>query len=186
MIRTLQLVCSECGNNFLPEGELYYRDNYMSTNIRDTKFICPACIEEWRNKWKVKDAVYFEEDYVLTVTIELEDGTVYRNMDCTPIDETETVVTGEDIPVEAQKKLYEIYQAWDTERKAQMLKDCIFNDEFMRTTVTCETYAGERFENLAFRFNMKGELETERPIPEYVKEQIIDAYRLYEAQNMMD
>jgi hypothetical protein len=107
-------------------------------------------------------------------------------MDCTPIDETETVVTGEDIPVEAQKKLYEIYQAWDTERKAQMLKDCIFNDEFMRTTVTCETYAGERFENLAFRFNMKGELETERPIPEYVKEQIIDAYRLYEAQNMMD
>ena len=43
MIRTLQLVCSECGNNFLPEGELYYRDNYMSTNIRDTKFICPVC-----------------------------------------------------------------------------------------------------------------------------------------------
>jgi hypothetical protein len=33
---------------------------------------------------------------------------------------------------------------------------------------------------------MKGELETERPIPDYVKEQIIEAYRLYEAQNMMD
>ena len=186
MIRTLQLVCSECGNKFLPEGELYYRDNYISTNIRDTKFICPACIKEWRDKWKVKDAVYFEEDYVLTVTIELEDGTVYKNMDCTPIDETETVVTGEDIPVEAQQKLYQIYLAWDTERKAKLLKDCIFNDEFMRTTVTCETYSGERFENLAFRFNMKGELETERPVPDYVKEQIIEAYRLYEAQNMMD
>ncbi len=186
MIRTLHLVCSECGNAFVPEGEIYYRDNYMCTNIRDTKFICPACIKVWRDKWKIKDAVFQEEDYVLTVTVELEDGTVYTNMDCTPLDETETVVTGEDIPVEAQQRLYEIYSAWDKERKAQWLKDCTFNEEFMRTTFSCETYGGEKFENVAFRFNMRGDLETERPIPDYVKEQIIDAYRLYEAQNMMD
>lgn len=184
MIRTLQLVCSECKKNFIPEGILYYKDNYMSNSIRDTKFICPECIQKWRDLWKIKSAQYFEEDYVLTVTIELENGTIYNHMDCTPIDETETVVTGEDIPVEAQKMLYRIYRVWDNERKANLLKDCTFNDEFMRTTFSCETYAGEKYENIAFRFNVRGNLETEKPVPDYIKEQIIDAYRLYEAQNM--
>lgn len=186
MIRTLQLICSECKENFIPEGILYYRDNYISNSIRDTKFICPKCIEAWKSKWQIKSAEFFEEDYVLTVTIELENGTIYNNMDCTPIDETETVVTGEDIPVEAQKKLYEIYAKWDQERKSHMLKDCTFNDEFMRTTFSCETYSGEEFENIAFRFNVKGNLETEKPVPDYIKEQIIEAYKIYEAQNMED
>ena len=111
-----------------------------------------CCIEKWIEKWQIKDASFCEADYVLTVDIELEDGSFYKNMDCTPIDETETVVIGEDIPEAAQKCLYTYYAAWDKERKAHILKDCIFNDEFMRTTVTCETYGGERFENVAFRF----------------------------------
>ena len=107
-------------------------------------------------------------------------------MDCTPIDETSTVVVGEDIPVEAQQKLYVIYDAWDKERKAHVLKDCIFTDEFMRTAVTCETYAGEKFENVAFRVTMRGELQTEIPMPDYIKKQVLEAYKLYEAQNMDD
>ena len=92
MIRTLDLVCSECGEAFVPSAQLYYRDNYMNTSIRDTKFICADCIAKWKAKWQIKNAIFHEEDYVMTVDIELEDGTVYHNMDCTPIDETQTVV----------------------------------------------------------------------------------------------
>ena len=44
MIRTLEFVCSECGEHFVPGEKLYYRDNYMNNSIRDTKFICPECI----------------------------------------------------------------------------------------------------------------------------------------------
>ena len=40
MIRTLEFVCSECGEHFVPGEKLYYRDNYMNNSIRDTKFIC--------------------------------------------------------------------------------------------------------------------------------------------------
>ena len=169
MIRTLEFVCSECGEHFVPGEKLYYRDNYMNNSIRDTKFICPAS--------------FSEVDYVLTVDLELEDGTVYNNMDCTPIDETKTVVLGEDVPVEAQQELYKIYAAWDKERKAHILKDCTFKDEFMRTSFTCETYSGERYENVAFRVTMRGELQTEIPVPDYIKMQILDAYKLYEEQN---
>ena len=39
----------------------------------------------------------------MTVTIELEDGTVYEDLDCTPMDGY--VVAGVDIPPEAQKKI---------------------------------------------------------------------------------
>ncbi len=39
MIRTLDLLCSECGAQFVPEGKLYYRDNYLANSIRDTKLI---------------------------------------------------------------------------------------------------------------------------------------------------
>lgn len=183
MIRTLDFVCSECGDHFTPGEKLYYRDNYMSNSIRDTSFICPDCIAKWQAKWQIKSASFNEMDYVLTVDLELEDGTVYNDMDCTPIDETETVVLGEDVPVEAQQKLYKIYAAWDRERKAHYLKDCTFKDEFMRTSFTCETYSGEKYENIAFRVTMRGELQTEKPVPDYIKEQILDAYKLYEEQN---
>ena len=182
MIRTLNLLCSECGERFASDGTVYYRDNYLSASIRDTKFICPNCIKKWQEKWQIKSAVFHEADYVLTVDIELEDGSVYRSMDCTPIEETGTVVAGEDIPEAAQRRLYEIYAVWDRERKAHLLKDLTFADEFMRMSFTCETYGGERYENVAFRLTMKGELQTERPIPDYIKKQIKEAYQLYEAQ----
>lgn len=184
MIRTLDLICSECGNTFVPGEKLYYRDNFLNANIRDTKFICQKCIAKWHAKWQIKSASFTEKDYVMTVDIELEDGSVYYNMDCTPLEETETVVVGEDIPVEAQRRLYAVYDAWNKERKAHYLKDCIFTDEFMRTSFTCETYGGEKFDNVAFRVTMRGELQTEIPVPDYIKKQILEAYKLYEAQNM--
>lgn len=186
MIRTLDMVCSECNQAFTPNGKLYYRDNYINSNIRDTKFICQDCIDKWQAKWQIKAADFLEVDYVLTVDIELEDGTVYENMDCTPIDETETVVIGEDIPTEAQQALYKIYVAWDTERKAHILKDCTFREDFMMMRFSCETYGGEKFDDVAFRVTVRGDLQTEIPVPDYIKEQILDAYRLYEAQSMDD
>ena len=86
------------------------------------------------------------------------------------------------MPEAAQKKLFEFYQAWDLQRKAHTLKDCFFTDSFMRTSVTCSTYGGEEFKDMAFRFNMKGELETEKPIPPYIAKQIEEAYKLYKKQ----
>lgn len=58
------------------------------------------------------------------MTITLADGTVYKNMDCTPNEDTEAVVTGEDIPAEAQQRLYGIYKAWRDEQASRQLKDC--------------------------------------------------------------
>ena len=54
----------------------------------------------------------------------------------------------------------------------------------MRTSFTCETYGGEKYENIAFRFNMQGKIETEKPIPDYIIEQIINAWKMYENQKM--
>lgn len=53
----------------------------------------------------------------------------------------------------------------------------------MRTSFTCETYSGEKFEDIAFRVTMRGELQTEKPVPDYIKVQILEAYKLYEEQN---
>ena len=93
------------------------------------------------------------------------------------------VVAGVDIPPEAQKKLYEFYHAWDMERKRDVLKYCHFKDEFMRTSFSCETYGGEKYEDVAFRVNIKGIMETAVPVPDYILKQIIDAYSIYELQN---
>ena len=62
MIRTLPLVCSNCDNKFVPAEELYYRDNFMSNSIRDVHFICPDCIKRWKDKWRIKTAVFSEKD----------------------------------------------------------------------------------------------------------------------------
>ena len=182
MIRSLPLICCECQKQFTAEGELYYRDNFRTTKISETFFLCPSCIEEWKNKWKIKDAEFFEKDYSLYVDITLNDGSIFESLDCTPMDGI--VVTSEEIPTEAQRTLFDIYQKWDNERKKNTLKDCMFTDEFMRTSFTCETYGGEKYENIAFRFNMQGKIETEKPIPDYIIEQIINAWKMYENQKM--
>lgn len=183
MIRTLELVCSECGEHFLPKNELYYKDDYMNLSFRDIKLICDSCIKKWQENWKIKSASFKEADYVMTVDILLENGTEYNDVDCTPIDETETVVLGMDIPVAAQKQLYSIYRKWDLERKVNLLKECSFKEEFMRTSFSCITFGGESFDNVAFRVARNGELETEIPVPNYIKAQLLANYRIYELQN---
>ena len=45
MIRSVKLICAECGETFVPQdGVLYYKDNYINNTVKEAKFICPACI----------------------------------------------------------------------------------------------------------------------------------------------
>ena len=182
MIRALHLICCECQQPFDPNGKLYYRDNFISKKISDTDFLCPECIDKWKEKWHIKNADFFERDCSLYVNIALEDGSVYNNLDCTPLDDI--VVTSEEIPLEGQQVLFVLYQKWDNERKQNILKECMFMDEFMRTCFTCETYGGERYENIGFRFNMQGRLETEKQVPEYILDQIINAWEMHKNQSV--
>jgi len=180
MIKELKFVCSECGQEFIPKATVHYRDNYVNTSIDDTAFICDKCIAKWHDKWHIKAATFQEKDCVMTADITLSDGTEIKKIDCTPIEEEGIVVLGEDIPRAAQEELFKFYTAWDLERKKNILKECVFEEEFMRTTVTCETYGGERFEKVAFRVNRMGEMETEKPLPDYIKEQLLEQFLAYE------
>jgi hypothetical protein len=181
VIRSLDLVCSQCKKKFTPLNKLYYVEDFSYTNgLQDTKFVCQECINKWHKYWQIKDAVFVEKNYSQYVTITLENGEVLSDLDCTALDDI-VLVTAQDLPKEAQKKLFSIYNEWDLKRKKNTLKNCQFRDEFMRTTFTCETYGGERYENIAFRFNMQGQLETEKPLPDYIIEQIIIAFKMYEA-----
>jgi len=182
VIRSLDLVCSQCKKTFKPLNKLYYVEDFSYANgLQDTKLLCQECIDEWQKRWQIKDAIFTEKDYSQYVTITLENGEILRDLDCTALEDI-VLVTGEDLPKEAQKKLFSMYNNWDLKRKKNILKDCQFRDEFMRTTFTCETYGGERYENIAFRFNMQGQLETEKPLPNYIVEQISIAFKMYEAQ----
>lgn len=182
MIRELSLVCGECGKPYDAQGKIYYRDNFKSSKISETILLCGSCIEQWKQHWQIKDALFLEKDFSTYVTITLMNGAVYELLDCSAMDDV--VVTSEEIPQSAQRELFRIYKKWDLERKKSFLKECTFKDEFMRTSFSCETYGGEKFYDIAFRFNMKGRLETEKPVPEYIIEQIITAWKIYENQKL--
>ena len=48
MIRTLEFVCSECGEHFVPGEKLYYRDNYMNNSIRsEERRVGKECRSRW-------------------------------------------------------------------------------------------------------------------------------------------
>lgn len=185
MIRTLSLTCSHCGKPFSAQDHLYYQDDFSVQSFKDIKLVCDDCIRVWKEKWQIANAEYHEHDYVLTVTITLQDGTVYNNMDCTPNEDTESVITGEDIPPEAQHTLYEYYAAFAQQREAQQLKDCFFTkgeDGKMFADIT--TNGGEQFEKLAFTVE-EGYLKTEQDVPEYILEGLLNAYKSYLAQEQM-
>lgn len=182
MIRTLEFKCSRCGNSYLPKERLYYYDDYTSTSISQAQLVCEDCINAWIEKWRIQSAEFHEKDCVLTVDLVLQDGTTYEHLDCSALDELGLVILGEDVPETVQKELYTIYNAWDLERKAHILKDCTFKEDFMNISFNCETYGGEKFEDVAFRVSRRGELQTAIPVPDYIKEQILEAYGLYMSQ----
>ncbi|MBR1590232.1 MAG: hypothetical protein IJ657_04090 [Acidaminococcaceae bacterium] len=185
MIRTLPLHCSRCGKEFIPQHGLHYQDDFSVQSFKDIKLICDQCIEDWKNKWQIAGAEYKEHNYVLTVTITLKDGTVFENMDCTPIEETESVIAGEDIPPEAQHKLYEYYVVWAEKRESQQIKDCFFTKETEgKFTADITTNGGEQYENLAFTVE-NGYLRTAQEVPEYILEGLVNAFKSYLAQEQM-
>lgn len=114
MIRELKLICGECQQEFSADGKLYYRDNFRSAKISDAFLLCPACIDNWENKWRIEAAVFLKGLFVIRY-IFLNDGSIYEALDCTPMDGI--VVTNEEIPLKAQQKLFDIYQNWDSERR---------------------------------------------------------------------
>ena len=186
MIRTLPLVCSICGKEFKPEHEIHYQDDYSAQQIKDVKFVCDDCIRAWQEKWQIAAAEFHEADYVLTVTIRLEDGTVHEDMDCTPNEDTKAVVTAEDIPVEAQRRLYTFYAAWKKEREARQLKDCFFHkDEEGNMTATITTYGWEHYENLGIRLSEEGGLLADRDVPDYILDELLVALQSYQSQEIM-
>ena len=123
---------------------------------------------------------------MLTVTITLADGSVYKDLDCTALEETETVVTGEDIPEKAQRTLYEFYKTWKEEQESHKLKDCFFQRDAegnLRATLT--TVGGEHYEKLDLRITEDGYLQTEQDVPSYIMEELVIALKAYAAQEAM-
>lgn len=180
MIRKTLLKCSKCGEIFTPKKELFYRDTFNAQTLSDYELICDNCIKAWEDKWKIKNANFIERDFSLYVTIELENGEIFKEIDCTPVENI--IITSLEIPTSAQKKLFEIFKVWDLKRNENKLKDCSFNDEFMKTTFTCETYGGVKFSKVAFRFNSKGQIETEIEVPKYILDQILEAWEIFQRQ----
>ena len=154
-------------------------------SFQDIKLVCDDCIRAWKEKWQIAHAEFHEHNYVLTVTITLQDGTVYDNMDCTPMEDTESVITGEDIPPEAQHALYEYYVAFARQREAQQLKDCFFSKgEDGKMVADLTTVGGEQYDKLAFSVE-EGYLKTEQDVPDYILEGLVTAYKSYLAQEQM-
>ena len=185
MIRTLSLTCSRCGKAFCAQDHLYYQDDFSVQRFQDIKLVCDDCIRAWKEKWQIAHAEFHEHNYVLTVTITLQDGTVYDNMDCTPMEDTESVITGEDIPPEAQHALYEYYVAFARQREAQQLKDCFFSKgEDGKMVADLTTVGGEQYDKLVFSVE-EGYLKTEQDVPDYILEGLVTAYKSYLAQEQM-
>ena len=181
MIRELKLLCSECGKEFSARNKLYYKDTFQSKDFSDFKLICPACHKKWQDYWSVEDARFFEEYGSLYVDIVLKNKDKYEKMDCTAMDDI--VATSTDIPLKAQKTLYNIYKKWYDIKMKDCLKSCDFKESFMKTTFTCETYGGDKYTDIAFRFNRMGALETESEIPDIIKNQIMEKWDAYELMN---
>lgn len=182
MIKELKLVCSGCKKAFTAEGILYYRlDLRKAQGIDGAELICPECLSTWHSHWQIVSADFYEKDYSLYVNLTLKDGTVFTGLDCTVLDGI--AVTSQDMPEEAKKFLFEHYTLWKKTIQRNILQKCTFREEFMRTTFTCETYGGEEYKDIPFRFNSRGEFETEAELPEYIKEQVIAAWKHSLADN---
>ena len=178
MIRSLDLKCSMCNKLFSANEKLYYQDDFTVNDIRQLKLLCSDCLAAWEESLQVESAVFKEKNCFLYVDITLTNGKQHSELDCTPMDDI--VVTGIDLPDSSKRRLFEIYSVWLQDKRKDVIKECWFKDEFMRTTFSCITFSGEEFMDIAFRFNRKGELETETPVPDKILAQIVDAWRLCE------
>lgn len=181
MIRSLPLVCATCQKTYAADAVLYYREDYTGALPLGKRLICPACLAAWEQQWQLASAVFREQDYCLFVDLETQAGERLEELPCSVLDDR--VVVSVDLPENEKKKLFQWYLAYRDELDCGKLKSCQFSEVFMRTTFTCETNQGERYEDIAFRVSRKGELETEKPIPAEIGQQVLEAWRLYSANN---
>ncbi|MDR3348441.1 MAG: hypothetical protein LBO03_02350 [Acidaminococcales bacterium] len=178
MLKKLEIICSKCQKPYRAGKTLFYADDFKSADFGGIKLICPSCLSEWRNYWNIDKAHFFEKAGALYVNIKLANGDTYEQLDCTAMDDI--VVLSRDVPLRAQNKLYKIYKKWHGEKMKDCLKSCVFSESFMRTSFTCETFGGSKYDDVAFRFNRAGILETELEIPEIIKKQIAEKWSIYE------
>ena len=182
MIRELKLICSKCNKNFTAKDKLIYKDNFIEKSFSNIELICSKCFTIWEKSWNLKKAEFIEEFGILYVNIFLKDEVIYEKIHCSPVDDL--IVLDIEIPLKAQKELYIIYKKWHNEKMKDILMYCNFNESFMKTTFTCETFSGEKYENIAFRFTRAGVFETEIFLPDNIKEQVVTAWSQYELSNI--
>ncbi len=182
MIREIELKCSECQKDFIAQNRLLYKESFKEHDFAKIELICQVCFDKWQEYWQIESADFVEESGSFYVTIKLVNGKSYEKIDCTAMDDI--VAIGQDIPLAAQKELYKIYSRWYDERMKDTIKLCSFNESFMRTAFTCETYGGEKYTDVAFRFTRTGSFETEKTVPDYIKPQIVTAWHRYELANI--
>ncbi len=181
MIRSLALVCSGCEKPYTAAGVLYYREDYKALQPLEKRLLCPACIAAWEARWQLAAAVFHEQDHFLYVDLVTTAGEEYKDLDCSVLDDR--VVVSIDLPEAEKIKLHAWYKAYQAGAEKDKLKFCQFHEAFMKTTFTCETMQGERYEDVAFRVTRQGALETEITIPEAVSSQVLEAWRLYSLTN---
>lgn len=178
MICKLELRCADCQKLFTAKKTLYYRNNFLVQQFEKIELVCDTCYKNWENYWQIKHADFREENCYYYVDVYLDNGQNFLNLDCTPMDDI--LVTSIDMPAQAKKQLYSLYKVWLDAQRQDLLKECTFNEEFMKTTFSCSTYGGEEYHNIAFRFNRKGELEVEKEIDEKILAQVTEAWQLSE------
>ena len=182
MIRKRELICYKCQNTYDSGKTLFYVEDFKTTDFSRLPLVCPACIAEWEAYWEIAKAGFSEKSGNLYVNIKLANGQTHEKINCTPMDDIIAVEL--DIPDKAQKKLYQIYKKWHDKKMKDFLKTCTFQESFMHTSFTCETYGGKRYENIAFRFNRLGVMETQDAVPDFIKKQVVERWNAYELANM--
>ena len=183
MLKTIPLVCCECGKAFAPTEKIYYKEDFNVHRYESLPMVCEDCVAAWNAKWQVADAAFRERDYVLTVTLTLADGTVYPDLDAEVLEDT--VVTSQDLPDEAKHELYRRYRIWYKERQAMTLHDCFFTKEADGLVARVVTQDGTEYPRIALSLDAESELICTPPVPEYVREQLTNAFNAYVAQEHM-
>ena len=181
MIRCIPLICSTCKKAYTTDAALYYQEDYKADLPLEQRLICPVCINEWEKRWQLASAVFHEQDYCLYVDLETASGEKFDGLDCSVLDDC--VVVSIDLPAAEKKKLWQWYRDYRFHIDKDQLKTCRFTEAFMKTTFTCETNQGKVYEDIAFRISRQGTLETEKPIPEEIGRQVLEAWRLYSSTN---
>ena len=74
MIRKLTLKCSFCSNIFDASQDLYYKDDFITSDFSQIKLMCPNCHKQWENHYIIISALFYEENHSIYADIVLENN----------------------------------------------------------------------------------------------------------------